>query len=266
MNIWTEKSLALANQRDYLDQLFRVYPMSANLLREISKTTIEQLENFFSTKRDNKAMITLLLQEEIFPVKDSYVAYLKRDNTAIERNPNTVNRLAGAIYSMGLDEVIKHMTQPKETNRQIGPLFKNWIRSGALGIEVTENTNYFLRSSNNLILDASDASMKEFAEKFLGYHHEKGLDFIGKMNGKYIIGEAKFLTDFGGHQNAQLADALATINVNLASTKYRVMKVAILDGVIYIPNRGKMYQQLSESDDNKVILSSLLLRDYLYSL
>jgi len=45
-----------------------------------------------------------------------------------------------------------------------------------------------------------------------------------------------------------------------------VMKVAILDGVIYIPNRGKMYQQLSESDDNKVILSSLLLRDYLYSL
>ena len=33
---------------------------------------------------------------------------------------------------------------------------------------------------------------------------DKGLDFIARFNGKYVIGEfPKFLTDFGGHQNAQ---------------------------------------------------------------
>lgn len=30
-------------------------------------------------------------------------------------------------------------------------------------------------------------------------------------NGKYVIGEAKFLTDFGGHQNAQFNDAISMI-------------------------------------------------------
>ena len=39
-----------------------------------------------------------------------------------------------------------------------------------------------------------------WAKKTLGYTRNKGLDFIARFNGKYVIGEAKFLTDFGGHQ------------------------------------------------------------------
>lgn len=31
IGIWTARSLEWANQRDYLDQLFRVYPMQDNL-------------------------------------------------------------------------------------------------------------------------------------------------------------------------------------------------------------------------------------------
>ena len=38
----------------------------------------------------------------------------------------------------------------------------------------------------------------------------KGLDFFAKLNETYIIGEAKFLTEMGGHQNNQLLDALTT--------------------------------------------------------
>ena len=38
--------------------------------------------------------------------------------------------------------------------------------------------------------------MKLFAEKSLGYNRNKGLDFLARINGKYVIGEAKFLTDF----------------------------------------------------------------------
>ena len=51
----------------------------------------------------------------------------------------------------------------------------------------------FLKVKGNAVLDASDAEMMAFASKHLNYKHNKGLDFIGRFNEKYIIGEAKFL-------------------------------------------------------------------------
>jgi hypothetical protein len=59
------------------------------------------------------------LDFDLFPIKDSYVAYLKRDRGAIERNPNTVARLCGRLYEMGLDQIREKCSEPKETNRQI---------------------------------------------------------------------------------------------------------------------------------------------------
>ena len=40
MNIWTQRSIELANQHEYLDQLFKVYPLSANEKRELDKKTL----------------------------------------------------------------------------------------------------------------------------------------------------------------------------------------------------------------------------------
>ena len=147
MNIWTEKSIELANQRDYLDQLFKVYPMANNLKRELSESNLSQINLAFNEK-DNEKLIRLLLEQELFPVKDSYVAYLRRDKSAINRNPRTIDSLSGMVYEMGIE----------------------------------------------------------------------------------------------------------------------VIKIAILDGVLYIPNEGKMYQQLLDAKEDEVIISALLLRDFLYSL
>ena len=102
---------------------------------------------------------------------------------------------------MGLDKVFEKASEPKETNRQIGPLFRRWLNKGSLGIQPVF-LKEFLKSNDNAILDAGDNAMMNFAKEHLGYTHNKGLDFIGRFNGKYVIGEAKFLTDFGGHQNA----------------------------------------------------------------
>ena len=82
------------------------------------------------------------------------------------------------------------------------------------------------------------------------------------FNGKYIIGEAKFISDEGGHQNAQFLDAMTTIE---HQPKQRNIEcIAILDGVLYIPGDKKMYKTITESD--MPVMSSLLLRDFLYSL
>ena len=265
MNIWTEKSIELANQRDYLDQLYKIYPMANNLKRELSDAKITNIKNAF-LKSDNLKLIELLLKEKLFPVKDSYVAYLRRDKTALARNPKTINRLAGMIYDLGFENTIDNMSKPKETNRQIGPLFRNWLQKKSLGVNLTSDTKNFINSEQDLILDLSDVQLMLFAKENLGYNRNKGLDFIAKFNNIIVLGESKFLTDFGGHQNAQFEDALTTLRVDLQSSKYKVIKIAILDGVLYIKSKNKFYKTLQALGDDEVVISSLLLRDFLYSL
>lgn len=264
LNLWTKKSIYLANQENYLDLLYKVYPMSPNLEREVDIDSKKDIQKYFDSK-DSVNLLNILLEQEIFPIKDSYVAYLKKDKTAIDRNPYTVNRITSMLYEMGLEDIFKKLKTPKETNRQIGPLFKNWINRGCLGVEVTNNIQYFLNFKGNIIFNGTDYIMKELANSHFGYTRDKGLDFIAKFNNKIILGEAKFLTDFGGHQNAQLEDAVSTMISPLNKTANDVEIISILDGVIYIEGCNKMHKILYEYPNN-VIVSAVLLRDYLYSL
>lgn len=256
MNRWTQYSIDLANQRNYLDLLFTIYPTIPEDCRDIDPYLWRKIEQSFNTM-DNKQLVKDLLRLELFPIKDSYVAYLRRDPSSIDRNPQTVNRLAGRAHQLGLSKLFEKCSEPKETNRQIGPLFKTWINSGALGI-MPVPYNIFVYSTENAILDGSDNEMMEFGRRYLGYNREKGLDFLARFNGKYIIGEAKFLTDFGGHQNAQFADALSTLD-----TPCNAIKIAILDGVCYIPSGNKLYHGITNHGDAN-IMSALVLRDFLY--
>lgn len=207
-----------------------------------------------------------MLKQDIFPIKDSYVAYLKRDPSALERNPRTLNRLSGALYEMGLAEIIENISAPKVTNRQIGPLFKNWLARNALGCNITYDESDFMQADIDTIFLGSDTSMQNVAHKYLGYDRAKGLDFLAKIRNKFILGEAKFLSDFGGHQTAQFNDAIATLDSKLKKTEHEVIKIAVLDGVVYIPGRNKMHLDLLKYAKKFPIMSALVLRDYLYSL
>ncbi len=260
MNKWIKYSIDYANQRSYLDDLFRVYPTIPEGIRDIDPQKWKDVEVAFKAKR-NVELIESLLQLDLFPIKDSYIAYLRRDPEAIKRNPQTINRLCGRIYDLGLTKLYERCSEPKETNRQIGPLFKEWVNSKALGITPIP-IDEFCATKDNAILDASDAQMMEFAQQKLNYNHDKGLDFVGRFNGKYVIGEAKFLTDFGGHQNAQFNDAISTIN----TPKVKAIKIAILDGVLYIPSNNKMYKAITQTYSDCNIMSALVLREFLYSI
>lgn len=267
MNLWTEKSITLANETNYLDRLHDIYPMAVNPSRDIKAEARERITQCFA-ERDSINLIKVLLSQEIFPIKDSYVAYLKRDKDAIIRNTETVNRLATMLYDMGLDEIFARISASKETNRQIGSLFKKWIESGALDCTLTDSEDDLLTRPYNMVFSGSDSLMKHIAHMNFGYNRNKGLDFMGKFNGVYVLGEAKFLTDFGGHQNAQFSDAINTMKDPLEPSGYPVKTIAILDGVLYI-NKGnnKMHHSITQEFSNDdVILSALLLKDYLYSL
>lgn len=261
MNNFLKQSIEYANQKSYLDDLFKVYPTIPNGIREINEEQWNKVEQAFN-RQDNEQLITTLLDFDLFPIKDSYVAFLKRDRFAIKRNPQTVNRLAGELYEMGISKIYENCSQPKETNRQIGPMFKQWITNKSLGITPVFSIEEFLKNKKeNAILNASDSVMREFANEYLEYNHNKGLDFVARFNGKYIIGEAKFLTDFGGHQNAQFNDAISTI-----TSDAKAIKIAILDGVCYIKGKNKMYRQLTEEYNSYNIMSSLIIRNFLYQI
>ncbi len=162
MNKWTKLSIEYANQRSYLDDLFKVYPTIPDGIREIDEAIWKNIEKEFKRK-NNISLIKELLKLDLFPIKDSYIAYLKRDKTAIERNPKTVNRISGRLYEMGLDKIFEKCSEPKETNRQIGPMFKDWIRRKSLGIQPV-SLNDYIATNDDAILDAGDKATMSFAQ------------------------------------------------------------------------------------------------------
>ena len=260
MNKWTRKSIELAQSPSYLDNLFVIYPTIPSDERELDSSNWSLVEKAFAAQNHNE-LISALLNFELFPIKDSYVAYLRQDSHAIQKNPETIKRIGNRVIEMGLDKVREKCSEPKETNRQIGPMFKNWISSENLGFPVISNQNDFLDSKDDAILNESDDAMKKFAKQYLGYEGDKGLDFIARINSQYVIGEAKFLTDFGGHQNAQLAGAMRLFT----HSNVKANKIAILDRVPYLGNNNQMCIKVRQ-DPSKDIMSALILKEYLSSL
>ena len=259
MNSWTQKSIDIAQHKDYLDKLLDVYPMNPETTRELDPAKWSKVEKHFNNA-DLPELISTLLSFELFPIKDSYVAYLKRDKTALSRNSKTVERLGKSLLAMGLDKIKEKCSEPKETNRQIGPMFRNWVNSGKLGYEITSDVKKFKTSTDDLILNLGDEALKEFANSHLNYNGKKGLDLIAKINNKFIVAEAKFLTDFGGHQNAQFNDAITLVN----NTTVNATTVAILDGVPYIGGRNTMSLAI-RANSEKNIMSALVLKEFLKS-
>lgn len=259
MNRWTQISIDLANQRDYLDQLFRVYPTIPDNIRDIDAELWQQVEIALDGV-DDVALITAALALPLFPIKDSYISYLRKDRSALQRNPETVHRIAARLRAMGPTEIFKVASQPKETNRQIGPMFKDWVRKRTITSNIVTDEDDFIGARGNVIFDGSDESCKNFASTHLGYQRDKGIDLLAKFNGQYVIGEVKFLTDMGGHQNAQFEDA-----ISLLTDGANAVKVAVLDGVIYIPGRHKMRTHLTAHPEQNIV-SALVLREFLYAL
>ena len=170
MNFWTERSINLANNSNYLDELFKVYPISKNFPRNMSSEDIDKISSFFekdvsTIDEDNQIFLETLInmvkkssgkREKsdalLFPLKDSYVPYLKQDPSAIRRNPRTTNRLIGEIRELGMDGIITNMTLPKESNRQMGPSFNNWLnKNNAMGAKLVSDEEEFLNSREDMV-------------------------------------------------------------------------------------------------------------------
>ena len=258
MNIWVERSVALANETDYLDRLEEIYPVPINPIRTVSDETKNILRTAYDGK-DDRMLLKLLLESDKFPIKDTYVAFLrKKKGTFIDLNPKTVQRIAQRIRSIPFEEVIEGIEEPKEANRQMGEMFGTWVPK--IGLPLLKLDDFKKFGGRIAILNENDNVLRRFADDVLGCALEKNPDFIAKAFEKYIVGEAKFLTDSGGHQINQFRDALTLLN----GQKGAAIRIAILDGVVWIRGRSDMYKTILKQSNNA--LSALLLKDFLNSI
>jgi len=257
MNDWVRKSIEIANSAGYLDKLQEVYPVVQETEREIDPEVKKELKQSYNAGNDI-TLIKKLLELPKFPVKDPYVAFLRKNDVFLEYNPQTVNRIAERIRAMGFEAMIESIEEPKEFNRQIGTLFKKWIPK--IGYPLLHEAEFEAYDEGIAFLQGGDAQLKDFANRRLGCNLDKGPDFLAKAREIYVIGEAKFLTDYGGHQNAQFEDALRL----LRGKKGKAIRIAVLDGVVWIKDGTKMYRTIRELED--AALTALLLKRFLESL
>jgi hypothetical protein len=260
MNYWTELSIEYANQKSYLDDLFQVYPTIPDGIRDINKSVWEEIVEAYNNN-DNSTLVQHLLRLEKFPFKDSYVNFLRLDPNSFARNPNTINRLAGMTFNIGLEKLYEKCSEPKETNTQMGGKFGHWINKGVLGV-LPVSENEFLANNNNAILAGGDRKLTSFAKEHFGYSKAKGLDFIGRFNGKYVIGEAKFISAIGGNQGTAFTDVITTITADIKNA----IPIGIVDGIPWIKDKSPYYKAITTTYSDHNILSSLVLQSFLYQI
>jgi len=267
MNEWLKKSILLSSTGPYYDLLIDIYPKKENENEFIDQELWKEIQNSI-TKKDNDKLFPLLVRciksGLKFPFEDHRVGFFEKNNSnlSIKNNPKVINEICQQIYTMDLDDIYNGITAPKKSSRQIGPFFKNWIKRGSLGYKPIRMSD-FKKDQSDAILDAGDTEMVNFAKK-LGFNrtdNEKGLDFIARINKKYIIGEAKYLSTYGGAQSKNIKEAISIFE----DPNEDIIKIAILDGVCFIPSNETQYKTILNYKNNN-IMSALLLKEFLHSL
>jgi len=107
-------------------------------------------------------------------------------------------------------------------------------------------------------LEGSDIKLEKFANNNLGIKNlKKGIDFILKTKNKFILGEAKFLTDYGGTQNNQFRNAMNVAKIK----KDNIIGIAVIDGIVWFKSNAYMHRTIKSF--NGVALSALLLEEFI---
>jgi len=260
MNIWTQRSVDLANSPGYLDKLSEIYTMQDNPERPMPEHIKNQIRHAYNQRNIRELVSLLINNAPVFPVKDSYIGFFRKNPNAIDENPITLERIANRLYSLGFDKMIEEASRPKETNRQLGSVFKNWSQS-TLGFQTLDKNRFLAARDGIFILRGSDIELKKFANNNLNCNLNKGIDIVIKIDQEYIIGEAKFLTTPGGEQDRGFDDAHSFISNRNGNAK----RIAILDGYIWLRSISGLHDRITQYDEEEVILSSLLLKDFILS-
>lgn len=253
--------MKLSKDNFYLDRLLDIYPPDEVSRELVVEEEAPEIEKIFEKKHCLELIKELIRLKKLgfkFPIENPYVSFLTYYEEAIEKNPKTVKKICDALYEMDYDTLKKKLEAPKKASRRIGPMFRNWLKKEFEFLD----TEDFNKISGLVFLNGGDELLRDYAEKQLNCvlgELSKGIDFVAKVKDRYIIGTAKFITDFGGTQYNQFYEAIRLIRET--QTPKNVIKLAVIDGVAWLG--GRMAYLLNTLKDDEFCLSALLLKDFL---
>jgi hypothetical protein len=263
-NPWVKRSLELANSQGYLDRLAEIYPATVLPRRPLDEGVREKLKALHQ-RGDWSGLLNLLLkltdEGHPFPIEHPYASIFRQKRELVRKNPETVRRLGEIILSMPVEDVVRGCERPADINRVMGSAFQNWLRRAfpSWGIPVLPEPQ-FETYQGLCFLDARNTAIQNYVTNRLGVKLERGRDFLAKVRGGYVVGEARFLSTSGGSQTRDLLETISFIK----TVKGGVQAVGVMDGIVWF-NR-KYVRVLSELGEGEVVLTALLLKDFLKSL
>ncbi len=263
MNKWVCKSINLAKSKFYLDRLMEIYPPDEISREKVIEKESPMLKLLFQEKNCAKLVKELIRLKKCgfkFPIENPYVSFLTYYENAINKNPMIIRKICDKLFEMNYDELKEKLEAPKKASRRIGPMFRRWLRNKFNFL----NINEFLKVNDKVVfLNGGDKFLKEYAKQKLKCKFRelsKGLDFVAKICGnRYIIGTAKFITDFGGSQDNQFKEAVSLVKETKCPSN--VIKVAIIDGVAWLG--GEMRSTLEKLKKDEFCFSALFLEEFL---
>ncbi|MDD5433101.1 MAG: hypothetical protein PHE77_00350 [Candidatus Pacebacteria bacterium] len=254
MNKWVQKSIKLANAQGYLDKLFEVYPIETGPTRTIGRDVQEKMKAIFDS-RNKIHLVRGLLSLPRFPIDDPYLASLRRHDSLLEKNPGTVKRISQKLFALGFDKILELINKPKSASRQFGSTFQKWLHSKDYKFL---EWNDFKDFKGVAFLEGSDNVLQRFVQKEVGIKNLKRKpDFLLKTRDKFVIGEAKFLTDYGGTQNNQFDSALRISELK----NKNAIGVAVLDGIVWFNSNSYMHRKVKNAKG--VVFSALLFDEFI---
>ncbi|MCC6056770.1 MAG: hypothetical protein LM583_08855 [Desulfurococcaceae archaeon] len=291
VNLWTMRTLELAEKGDYLDKLLEIYPAELPPDRPLREDIKKEIKNLYEAGKYEDLVIRLLDLERPFPVEHPYAALLRhldksRRIMVMKRNPQVVKVLADLLASLGLNNIIKGVERPKDINRVLGVVFKNWVKN-----KFTREPFRIVGGSRNLlrcntdkeicIFVGSDEEIGSFVREYLESKklelerlsvsaHFFYRDILINVRGIFILGEARFLSTPGGSQSRDLENTLTfveTMEKISALAKNRgieIKGIALLDGIVWF-YRSYVETIRQRATGDKVVMSALFLEEYLLS-
>lgn len=215
------------------------------------------------SKANEAELITLLINISThpFPFEHPYVSLLRTMPNLIKQNPVVVRDIGNILRNLGTEGIIKGCERPPDLNRQMGHSFQGWLKRKfqPIGYSFLDEDR-FESYAGKAFLSASDKRITAFANERLGCHIGRGRDLLAKINGEYVIGEARFLSSGGGSQSRDVRETIAFAKDRVG----RATKIAIMDGMVWFDS--DMLNVIETLDDDEVGLSAILLEDYLNTL
>ena len=269
MNKWVKKSFNLAISDHYLDNLLVIYPPDEIKRDLVVEEKSPKLKKIFQEKKANELLIELIRLKKLkfkFPIEHPYISFLSTYPEAINKNPKIVKIIADDLFKMDFVELKNKLEAPKKASRRIGPMFQTWLSKKFNMLDPKKFNE--LTKDKLRFLAGGDKQLKEYAEKCFKCKFNrltKGLDFVGKIKNNFLIGTAKFITDFGGSQDNQFIEAIRFIKETIAPPN--VIKIAIIDGVIWLKGKSKKGRKseriLNNLKHNDICFSALLLEEFI---